>query len=172
MTSLRALPALLLALLIFPPALQAGGKKPDPTQISFHLQGESQEGPKLVFPVPIKGQQVFFRKSSVVNTKDIMAFRPFVAERGNGVTLQFNPPAARRLNGVTAQNQSRWLLAMFNGRPVDAVLINAPVTDGQLVIWEGIHLVEIQRMNHQWPFIGEDQKVWKKRVKEMKKKKN
>lgn len=152
------------------PAL-AGGKKPEPNIISFHEQGVQEEGAKMVFPVPVKGRQIYFRKSPAVTSKDVMAFRPFATGTGNGVTLQLNPVAARRLNAITAQAQGRWLLTMANGRPVDAVIINAPVKDGMLVIWEGLHLVEIQRMSFQWPLIGEDQKSWKKRVKEMKKQK-
>lgn len=149
----------------------AGGKKPEANVISFHEQGTAEEGPKMVFPVPVKGRQVYFRKSPAISSKDVIAYRPFASATGNGVTLQLNPVASRRLNAITAQSQSHWLLAMVNGRPVDAVIINAPVEDGMLVIWEGIHLVEIQRMTFQWPLIGEDSKSWKNRIKELKKQK-
>ncbi len=147
----------------------AGGKKPDPTTISFHEQGKAQEGPKMVFPVPVKGRKIYFRKSPAVSSKDVVAFRPFATETGHGVTLQLNRVAARRLHAITAQNQSHYMLAIANGRPVDAVIIDAPVTDGMLVIWKGLQLAEIQRMSFKWPFIGENEQQWKKRVKQLKK---
>lgn len=149
----------------------AGGKKPDPNIISFHEQGTAEEGPKMVFPVPVKGRQVYFRKSPAITNRDIVAYRPFASNSGNGVTLQLNPVAARRLYAITAQEQGHWILAMANGRPVDAVIVNAPVEDGMLVIWEGLQPVEIQRMTLQWPLIGEDPASWKKRIKKLKKQK-
>lgn len=168
MTFRRFLTALFSLALAFP--VFAGGKKPDPTQVSFHAEGSAAEGPKMTFTQGVKGRNMVFRRSPEIQTIDIAAFRPFQADDGSfGATFMLKPGLQPRLQASTSANMGKWMLAMFNGRPVDAVRINAPVRDGQLVIWQGIQLVEMQRMMQKWPFIGESSADWKARKKAIKK---
>lgn len=159
-----------LAALLFAGPVLAGGKKPEKTQVSFHSEGSAAEGPKMSFSQAVQGRNVVFRRSPEIQTQDIAAFRPFQAEDGTfGATFLLQRPLYPRLEASTSSNMGKWMLAMFNGRPVDAVRINAPVKDGMIVVWQGIQLVEMQRMTHQWPFIGETQEQWKARLKTIKK---
>ncbi len=143
---------LLLAALPFSPAL-AGGKKDNQVKITFHIQADPNENPKLIF----QHERFFFRRLSEVSEKDITHFNPFPSRDGEGygILFQLKPNAATRINAVTADNINRWLLAMVNGRVVDAVFIEKPVNDGQLVIWKSIGEGEVQAMDKKFPRIGE-----------------
>ncbi|TAE78807.1 MAG: hypothetical protein EAZ65_07265 [Verrucomicrobia bacterium] len=156
MTPSRFVAIALLALCPGFPAL-AGGKKDGKSGISFHLQADPTDNPKMIFAQMTNGQQVFYRRSPEVMTKDISAFAPFDSEDGEGfgTLLQLKSPARNRLAATTNANVNRWLLAMVNGRVVDAVIIDKQIDDGQMVIWKGIGQSEIDAFDAQVPRIGE-----------------
>jgi len=148
----------------------AFGKKPPKNRLTFHLQGQASDGPKMVFPLPVGGKRLFFRKSPMTFTKEIVAFLPFYAEDGTaGATFQFRTETARRIAALTNQNRQKWVVAMLNGRPVDAVFIEKPVTDGKLVIWQGMKQAEVVSFDYIIPHIGESRKQWQQRLKDHKK---
>jgi len=154
------LPRLLaIVLLAWCPGLtaHAGGKKDGKSGISFHLQADPTDNPKMIFPQMTNGQQVFYRRNPEVMTKDIAAFNPFPSQDGEGLgaLLQLKPSAKNRLAAVTNANVNRWMVAMINGRVVDAVIIDRQVDDGHLVIWKGIGQAEIDAFDTQVPRIGE-----------------
>lgn len=155
MTSRRFLMLLLAALPVAP--LHAGGKKDSQAKISFHIQADRNENPKMIFPQLTNGRQLFYRRMSEVNERDIANFNPFPSRDGEGfgLLLQLKPGAINRINAVTTENINRWMVAMVNGRVVDAVFIEKPVNDGQLVIWKGIGAGEIQALDKKFPRIGE-----------------
>jgi hypothetical protein len=156
MTLPRLLAIVLLALC---PGLtaHAGGKKDGKSGISFHFQADPTDNPKMIFPQMTNGQQVFYRRNPEVMTKDIAAFNPFPSQDGEGfgALLQLKPSAKNRLAAVTNANVNRWMVAMVNGRVVDAVIIDRQVDDGHLVIWKGIGQAEIDAFDTQVPRIGE-----------------
>ncbi len=135
----------------------AGGKKGENSGISFHLQGDPSDNPKMVFQQNTGGQQVVYRRNPEFMTKDIAAFNPFPSQDGEGygAVLQLKPSAKNRLAAITNANVNRWMLAMVNGRKVDAVIIDKQVDDGYLVIWKGIGAAEIEAFDKQVPRIGE-----------------
>ena len=156
--------------LSFTSSVFAFGKKPPKNRLTFHMQGQASDGPKMVFPLPMGGKRLFFKKSPLTFTKEIVAFLPFFAEDGTaGATFQFRPETARRIAAITNQNRQKWLVAMLNGRPVDAVFIEEPVTDGKLVIWQGMKQAETVSFDYVIPHIGESGKEWKERLKNHKK---
>ena len=145
----------------------AWGKKPPKNRLTFHLQGHVSDGPKMVFPLPMGGKQLHFKKSPLTFTDEIVAFMPFFAEDGtSGATFQFKKAAAQRIAALTNQNSKKWLVAMLNGRPVDAVFIEKPVVDGKLVIWQGMKHAEVVSFDYVIPHIGESHKEWKQRLKD------
>jgi hypothetical protein len=135
---------------------QAGGKKGEDSGISFHMQGDPSDNPKMIFQQLNAGQQMVFRRVPDFTTKDIAAFNPFPSQDGQGfgAVLQLKPSAKNRLFAVTNANVNRWMLAVVNGRKVDAVLIDKGVEDGYLVIWKGIGAAEIEAFDKQVPRIG------------------
>jgi len=136
---------------------QAGGKKGENSGISFHIQGDPSDNPKMVFQQNTGGRQVVYRRVPDFTTKDIAAFNPFPSQdgQGYGAVLQLKPAAKNRLAAITNANVNRWMLAIVNGRNIDAVLIDKEVTDGYLVIWKGIGAAEIDAFDKEVPRIGE-----------------
>jgi hypothetical protein len=156
---------LILPFLICP--LLANGKKTPPASITFHIEGSSQEGPKFVRKVKTVAGERYFRKVPEVSTPDIVAFSPFPADDKEtyGIVFQLSKRASTRLNAATNMNNGKLLIAIVNGQAVSVVKIDAPVTDGKLVIWSGIKDHEIKLYDQLAPRIGEDPKTWKKRLK-------
>lgn len=161
-----------LFLLCLPSAVFAGGKAEDAPIISFHMETEPTDNPKMIFPATTQdGKQRAFRRLSDISAKDVVAFGPFPDDLGGetyGVALRLKPAAARRLAAVTAVNQGKYLLARVNGRVVDAVLIDKEIDDGILVIWKGVTLQEINMYDKEVPRIGakETKEEAKKRKKQ------
>lgn len=164
---MRFLSVILLTFSLLLPSALANGKKTPPAAISFHLEGSQQEGPKFVRKVNTLAGERYFRKVPEVGTNDIVAFSPFPSDDGTtyGVVFKFSKRAAQRLNASTNLNQGKLLLGLVNGQAVGVVRIDKPVTDGMLVMWGGIQANEIKLYDKLAPRIGEDPKVWKKRLK-------
>lgn len=156
MTLPRLFAILLLALC---PGLtaHAGGKKGDATGISFHLQADPTDNPKMIFQQMTNGQQLVYRRNPEISTKDIAAFNPFPSQDGEGygALLQLKPSAKNRFSAITNASVNRWMVAMVNGRVVDAVIIDKQVDDGYVVIWKGIGQAEIDAFDAMVPRIGE-----------------
>lgn len=136
---------------------QAGGKKGEKSGISFHLQAEPTDNPKMIFVQATNGQQVPYRRNPEFMTKDVAAFNPFPSQDGEGygAVLQLKPSARNRLAAITNANVNRWMIAMVNGRVVDAVIVDKQIDDGVLVIWKGIGQAEVDAFDSQVPRIGE-----------------
>lgn len=146
----------------------ASGKKGEETGVSFHLETEAGGNPKMVFTQLTAGKERDFYRTPEITTKSVISFSPFPSEDEGtyGVVLQLDRRGANRLGAITAANPERWLLAMVNGRVVDAVLIDKQVADGMLVIWKGVTLQEVKAFDKVVPRLGEDPKVWKKRLRD------
>lgn len=154
----HALLRLFTAVLLFAMPAWAGDKKGKNMSVSFHLETEAAVNPKMVFEHEIAGKKRYFQKSPEFSTKDIIAFSPFLADNqiDFGVVFQLRASAASRLENITAANQGRMLLATCNGRVVDVVVIDKPVKDGYLVIWNGIQDAEIKECDKMAPRIGKE----------------
>jgi hypothetical protein len=155
MKLLTAALTLLLCFAITPTAL-ASGKKTSKTSITFHIETESSDNPKMIFPYPVGGKQRFFRRLPEISKRDIVSFNPFPsqADEAYGVIFKLKPAAANRLAAITNANQGRWLVAQVNGRMVDAVLIDRQISDGVIVIWQAINLTDIAEFDKEWPRVG------------------
>jgi len=168
------MPRLIIALVFLlglPAATMAGGKKPPPVTVTFHLQGDAGEGKKFVFPFTTAGKTVYYRRQPEFTSKDFIAFQSFPSDDPSsyGLVLQLNKVGRQRLSSMSASNHGKFLLAMVNGTVRDAVLIDREVHDGLLVIWQRIGAAEVRAADVLMPKIGEDPKAWKKRLKEQKK---
>lgn len=156
----------LLAISLALPSAFAMGKRPEKNRLTFHIEGDATDGPKMVFPLQMGNKKRFFTKSPLTFTKEITSLKHFVSADGNyGATFTFTKAATSRIAAFTTQHQGKWLVAMLNGRPVDGVYIDAPVRDGRLVVWQGIKQVEIVRFEYALPLTGETTKEWKARIK-------
>jgi len=135
----------------------AGGKKENKVTVTFHIEADNNDNPKLIFPEPVGGQQRIFRRLPDFTVRDIQDFAAFQANDGSyGLLITLKGNAATRLAAITASNPSRYLLGMVNGRAVDAALIDKQITDGKLVLWKGVNALEIQELDKLVPRSGKD----------------
>jgi hypothetical protein len=146
-------------LLLLLPA-SAGGKKDNNMAVTFHMETDNTQNPKMIFEREISGKKRYFSRTADFATKDIVAFSPFLADNkfDYGVVFQLRPAAAGRLENLTTANQGRMLLASVNGRIVDVVIIDKPVKDGLLVVWNGVQEAEIKECDKMAPRIGKEKK--------------
>lgn len=149
-----------LAFVFLAGGVMAGGNKGKKVDISFHIETEASDNPKMIFPHEVMGKQRFFRRIPEVSSNDFVAFTPFPADdqASYGVILQLKDNARRRLAAVTQISSGRWLVCKAFGRIVDGVLIEDTVDDGVVVVWKGLSIEEIGQLDESIPRIGEKKK--------------
>lgn len=137
--------------------VSAGGKASKKASVSFHIQADAMENPKMIFPQAMNGKALHFRRSPEVSIRDLTSYSPFPAEGGGdyGAVFRLKGSAAGRLAAITNSNQGSWLAAMVNGRVVDGVLIDKQIDDGVLVVWRGLNLDDITALDKTLPRVGE-----------------
>lgn len=153
------------ALLALAPAVHASGKKEAKAAVSFHIETEASDNPKMIFPQLTNGEKRFFRRMPEVSTKDIISFSPFPAEGGEdyGVMFKLKPNVKNRLAAITNINIGKWMVAQINGRVVDGILIDKQVDDGFIVVWKRVTLDDIAILDKQMPRIGQEGKKKKEK---------
>ena len=160
------LTALLIMLVtVFAPAAFAGSKPDTKVSITFHIETDVNDNPKMIFSQQTNGQMRYFRRMPEINTKDVVSFNPFPSDAGGddyGVVFKLKDNAAKRLAAITNNSQGRWLLAQINGRVVDGVLIDKQIDDGFLIVWKGATLADIHLFDAAMPRVGQDGKKKKK----------
>lgn len=148
------------ALLSFVSPAMAGGDKGKAARISFHLETEATDNPKMMFPHQIMGKQRFFRRIPEISSNDLIAFSPFPADdqASYGAVFQLKDTGRRRLAAMTANSIGKWLVCQAFGRIIDGVVIDAPIDDGAIVIWHGLTIEEVGEIDKVMPRIGEEKK--------------
>ena len=154
--------ALLIMLVLgWSPSVSAGGKKNTKAIISFHMETESTDNPKMIFSQLTNGQTRYFRRMPEVSTKDIVSFTPFPSDAGGddyGVVFVLKENAAKRLSAITNASQGRWIVSQLNGRVIDGFLIDKQVDDGRIVIWKGVTLADTAILDESMPRTGQEDK--------------
>ncbi len=147
--------AALLAVLPASPAL-AGGKADNAAVVSFHLEADANDNPKMIFPQLAAGEMRNFKRMPEIMVDDIEGFAPFPSEDGQtyGVAFKLKSNAARRLSAITATNEGRWMLSQVGGQIIEAVLIDKQVDDGIIVVWRGVTIPQIEQFEKAVPRLG------------------
>lgn len=172
MTMIRILTLILCIGLTHVNVAFANGKKKPPVSITFHLEANSLEGRKLSIPAKTPMGTKYIQKSPSFTTKDFIAYYPFVSPHENemyGVSLQLGKTAANRLKLISAANKGKYIVVNINGRVVDMIFVDKEVDGRVITIWRGVDPQFLALVNPLLPRIGEDPKLWKKRLKEEKK---
>lgn len=148
----------MLLVIALAPNVQASGKKEMKTSISFHMQTEATDNPKMIFPQLTNGKTLYFRRMPEITSKDIVGFSPFPSDVGDGygVVFKLKGNAVNRFAASTNSNVGRWLIAQVNGRVVDGVMIDKEINDGFIIIWKGITLDDIKLFDKDLKRIGGD----------------
>lgn len=150
----RILMAALAMILILPAS--AGGKKENNAIIAFHMETDPGDNHTMIFTQFVAGKERVFRRMPEIGTKDIETFNPFPSKDGEGFGLVFRVKnaAKHRLAAVTANSTGRWFIARVNGRIVDGVIVDQQITDGELIIWKGVSLAEVNELDKRFPRFG------------------
>jgi hypothetical protein len=151
---------LMMTLLALAPPLFASGKKENKASVTFHIETEASENPKMIFPQVVGEQTRYFRRMPEIGMKDIVSFSPFPSDVGEGfgIVFRLKSNAVNRFAAITAANQGRWLISQVNGRAVDGVIIDKQVNDGFIVIWKGVTLADVELLDEQLPRADEANK--------------
>ena len=123
--------------------------------ITFHAQAAAMDPPKTMFPYDLEGRRRLFKIVPEVSQQNITAFHSFPAESGdgNGVALKLDFRGASALEIVTRTRKDEYMLALVNGKPVDYTVIDQPVHDGLITIWQGVPDEVIKEMEKKYPRI-------------------
>jgi hypothetical protein len=149
----------MLVVLALTPAAFGSGKKEPKISVTFHIETDATDNPKMIFPQAVAGQRKFFRRLPEISAKDIASFSPFPSEFGDyGIVFKLKGPPTNRLAALTSASQGRWMIAQVNGRIVDEVMIDKQVDDGQMVIWKGVTLADITVLDKELNRTGEQKK--------------
>lgn len=152
--------ALVVVMTIAPTAF-AGGKKEAKASISFHMESDPTDNPKMVAQQHLPNGKVRgFRRMPEFTMKDVATFNPFPAEIGGGygMVLKLKSNAASRLSAISNANQGKQMIAVVNGRMVDEVQLDKQIDDGILVIWQGVTLADITLLDGELPRAGAEGK--------------
>lgn len=129
---------LVLVATLLPAPLHAAGSKEGKAQVSFHLQAEVGDAPKMIYPLMVGERRVNFKRMPEVQTKDVASYKAIPSKTQAGIydiVIKLKPHAAERLQLMTNANRGRFMASQLNGRTGEAMLINQQVNDGVLVIW-------------------------------------
>ncbi|MEM8953258.1 MAG: hypothetical protein AAGD22_03815 [Verrucomicrobiota bacterium] len=165
---------LLSGLAISPVSHAMGKKKKQRTMVSFHLETSADEAPKFAFPHTLPGTNIerYFKINPEFTNRQIMWFHPFDSKdgRSNGLVFQLDQAATIRLEAISAQNRGKYLVTSLLGAQSAPILIDRPVDDGVIVVWDGVSDAQIamlaEEMNqYQDPSNPADPKQYKKDLK-------
>jgi hypothetical protein len=147
--ALMVLSALVLA------ACSSTDKKPDYT-ITFHALAGAEDPPKTKFPADINGRRMLFKVVPEFSQQNIAAFHAFPAESGGtkGIAIKLDFRGKAELEIISRTRKDEYLLAMVNAKPVDFVVLDEPVLDGIVTIWQGVTDDVIAKMDKKIPRIG------------------
>ncbi len=131
-------------------------KKPAFT-ITVHGQAAVEDNPRMIFPETIEGQQVVFKLIPDISQHNIAAIHTFPAQdgNGNGLAMKLDMRGTNTLESATRTRPGELLLAKVNGKTVDYVTMDRPVTDGIFTIWSGVSDEVVAELAKKYPRIGQ-----------------
>ena len=141
----RAISMILLLVALCSGGLDAAAKNKGPF-IGMHPEGSEDEGPRMVRPDTVGGQQRWFRTSPEVTGRHFGGYEPFAAADGNGMgaLLYLNDEGARAAMVMCSTFNGKLARILINGRPVDTVRIDRPPADRKITIISGLTLEDFK----------------------------
>ncbi len=142
----------------------AGKKTPsDLYLLTVHLEASENEAPKFATPVKLgpENRQYYFKKVPEFNDTHVTYFYPFTSKDGlsYGAAFKLRPTAADHLRGLSQANVGRLLGFRLQPNHYSAVYIDRAVSDGIIVIWDGLAKEHIQELSKRFPHAGQFQQA-------------
>lgn len=156
---MRRRPLILLFLLATAMWCPGMGKQYKLYLVTFHIEGEETDNPKMITPVKLgqEHRQYFFSKIPSFTDNDIQWFYPFSAADGVsfGAAFRMKEHATVELKAVSLTNQGKLLGIRCSDAPLQAVLIDKPIDDGVVVIWSGLQQRHLQEFRKRFPHVDD-----------------
>ncbi|MEX2578903.1 MAG: hypothetical protein WD342_07580 [Verrucomicrobiales bacterium] len=150
---------ILIALLATATWCPGAGKKYKIYLVTFHLEAEKTDNPKFITPVKLgkDHRQYFFDKIPTFTDKDIAWFYPFTSREGTsfGAAFKLKDHAATQLKAVTLTTQGKLLGIRCSDAVLQAVLIDKPIDDGVIVVWDGLQQRHLQQFRKRFPHVDD-----------------
>ncbi len=139
----------LLPLILLLAACAGTDEKKADYSITFHSQASEMDMPKTMFPFDLNGKRMFFKVVPEFSQQNIIAYHPFpsTAGSGQGAVMQLDFRGKSQLEIITRTKRDEILLAMVNAKPVDFVVLDQPVLDGMVTLWQGLDDATIKKMD-------------------------
>jgi preprotein translocase subunit SecD len=151
----------------------AGTPKPPPMTFRLHAETHAKDGDTFSLPLTVGDppQQVVVEKLAMISEREIKAFHPFPspAGQGMGIYFQLDQHGSNALEQITTSKRDKYMVAIFNGRPLARMRIDRPIKDGIVYVPGGIFPEEIQQMGMRLPLIGEGAEQTRQRQKAQRK---
>lgn len=144
-------------------SLMGAGKKAQSFIVSFHVEGTEAEAPKFSQAIRLgtEGKVYYFEILPTITDKDIAWFYPFVSKDGRsfGAAFKMRPGSIRSLQAVTMKKQGKLLGIRIADAPLSAVMIDRPIDDGIIVVWDGLGQKHLQMFKQRFPHVEDLQKA-------------
>ncbi len=145
--------------LLFPACLllMGAGKQADSFIITIHEEATADEVPKFATPVKLgtEMRQYFFKRVPTFTDRDVAYFYPFISQDGAtfGAGLKLTPKATEALKAHSLTHQGKLLGIRVSNAPYNAVMIDQPVDDGVIVIWQGLAKAHLKAFEKKFPHV-------------------
>jgi|GEM_PF-411366 len=137
----------------------AAGNKSKTKIISFHLEGSETDNPKFVIPVKLGSdyRQYYFSRIPSFTDSDIEWFYPFTSGDGQsyGAAFHLKSHAAAELKGLCLTHPGKLLGIRVSGAQFQAVIIDRPVNDGVIVLWQGLTQEHLTLFRKKFPHVDD-----------------
>ncbi len=139
----------LLPLLLILASCAATDEKKTDYSITFHTVASDMDPPKTMFPFDLNGKRIFFKIVPEFSQQNVIAFHPFPSTTGigKGAVLQLDFRGKSQLEIISRTRKDEYLLTMVNAQPVDFLVLDQPVMDGMITIWQGLNDEVILKMD-------------------------
>jgi hypothetical protein len=145
----------------------ASNKKKVPFQLGLHVETTDRDSAVFSMPVDVlhPPMRVTVEKMSLLSQREVKAFYP-VAETadGYGVYFQLDRFGTKSLETITTTHRGKFLVVIFNNRPICRLYIDRPVRDGIIYIPTGISADELRTIGLKLPLINETPEQMRKRL--------
>jgi|SRR5579862_9164949 len=146
-----------LCLLLLAASLTAMGKKQPPFSIRFYAEGNPQDTGTFATQIQLLSppKMVYIQKIPALSERDIIAAYPFDAADGSkGCGFKLDDHGTMMLDSISVEKRGTMLVAVVNGRQVVDLQIDKRISDGIVVIPNGLQPLEIEMIKKRFHMMG------------------
>jgi hypothetical protein len=129
----------------------------------FRVHTEANPNDTATFSTSVRalysGKQVAIERIPRLSERDVVAFYPYDAGKGNyGALFQLDEHGRIALDALSVERRGSLVFVLINGRVVAELQIDQRVTDGRIYIPSGLTKADIELMKKDWRLIGQKKK--------------